>query len=165
MDKLLGIKGHEDYQSIGLRTYNDECRKIIMRYSTQWRDIVSRYGRWIDFDNDYKTMDIGYMQSIWWIFKRIYDQGFVYRGSKCMPLSTACGTVLSNFEAKQNYMDVTDPSLVVTFPLISEPNTKLLAWTTTPWTLPSNLLLVCNPAFKYLKIQVAQEEVYIYIYI
>jgi len=124
-----------------------------MTYSSEWRKIVTRFGRWIDFDNDYKTMDPTFMESVWWAFKQIYDRGLVYRGSKIMPFSTACNTVLSNFEAGQNYKDIADPAIIVTFPLVENPEVSLVAWTTTPWTLPSNLALAVNPTFDYVYIQ------------
>ena len=124
-----------------------------MTYSKEWEQIVGRFGRWIDFKNDYKTMDCKYMESVWWTFKEIYDQGLVYRGARIMPFSTACNTVLSNFEAGSNYQDTKDPSVFITFPLLDEPDTSLMAWTTTPWTLPSNLACAVNPEFDYLKIK------------
>merc|ERR1719489_523526 len=120
-----------------------------MRYSGEWRTIITRVGRWIDFDNDYKTLYPWYMESIWWVFGQLYAKGFVYRGVKVMPFSTACSTPLSNFEAGQNYKDTQDPSVVVSFPIVSGVaaggEARLVAWTTTPWTLPSNLALCVNP--------------------
>lgn len=124
-----------------------------MTYSKEWETIVGRFGRWIDFQNDYKTMDTTYMESVWWAFKQIFDKKLVYRGSRIMPFSTACNTVLSNFEAGSNYKDTKDPALYITFPLVDEPTASLIAWTTTPWTLPSNLACAVNPDFVYLKIK------------
>jgi isoleucyl-tRNA synthetase len=98
-------------------------------------------------------MDLNFMESVWWVFKQIFDKGFLYRKCKIMPYSAACSTVLSNFEAGMNYQDVNDPSIYISFPLISDPETKLLAWTTTPWTLPSNLALAVNPKMEYNKIK------------
>ena len=106
----------------------------------------------VDFDNDYKTMDKDFMESVWWTFKQIFDKGLVYRGSKIMPFSTACNTVLSNFEAGSNFKEVSDPAIIVSFPLIDDPETSFIAWTTTPWTLPSNLAVAVNPNFTYVKI-------------
>jgi len=133
-----------------------------MTYSKEWEKIVGRFGRWIDFENDYKTMDHWYMESVWYAFKQIFDKNLVYRGSRIMPFSTACNTVLSNFEAGSNYKDAKDPALFITFPLVDEPTTSLIAWTTTPWTLPSNLACAVNPDFVYLKIH-DQEKDKIYI--
>ena len=123
-----------------------------MRYASEWEKVVGRLGRWIDFENDYKTLYPWYMESIWWIFKQMYNKGLVYQGVKVMPYSTGCNTPLSNFESGQNYKDVVDPSIVVAFPLIDEPGVCMLAWTTTPWTLPSNLALCCNPTFEYVEV-------------
>jgi isoleucyl-tRNA synthetase len=92
------------------------------------------------------------MESVWWVFKQLYEKGLVYRGCKVMPYSTGCTTVLSNFEANLNYKEVNDPSIYITFPIKSEPNVKFLAWTTTPWTLPSNLGIAVNPEFEYVKV-------------
>lgn len=138
---------------MGIDKYNEACKSIVMRYSGEWRYTVGRFGRWIDFDNDYKTMDLKFMESVWAVFKNIWDKGYVYRGCRVMPYSAACNTVLSNFETQQNYKDVNDPSVFVTFPLLKDPEVSFLAWTTTPWTLPSNLALAVNPEFTYLKIK------------
>jgi isoleucyl-tRNA synthetase len=123
-----------------------------MTYSKEWEHIVGRFGRWIDFKNDYKTMDCKFMESVWWAFKQIYNKDLVYRGSRIMPFSPACNTVLSNFEAGSNYKDTKDPAIYVTFPMVEDPNTNFIAWTTTPWTLPSNLALAVNSGFTYLKV-------------
>mmetsp|Transcript_21805 Transcript_21805/g.20950 ORF Transcript_21805/g.20950 Transcript_21805/m.20950 type:complete len:137 (+) Transcript_21805:519-929(+) len=96
-------------------------------------------------------MDLNFMESVWWTFKQIYDKGLVYRGQKVMPFSTGCNTVLSNFEAGSNYKNVSDPAVIITFPLVEEPETSFLAWTTTPWTLPSNLALNVNAQLDYVK--------------
>ena len=153
IDKKLKIGNRKEILEMGIDKYNAECRGIVMRYSGLWRDVVNRLGRWIDFDNDYKTMDLSFMESVWWVFKQIFDKGLVYRGSRIMPYSNKCTTVLSNFEAGLNYMDVKDPSIIVTFPVIGEENVSFIAWTTTPWTLPSNLALAVNPEFDYVKIK------------
>jgi isoleucyl-tRNA synthetase len=120
-----------------------------MRCADEWRFTLGRIGRWLDFDNDYKTMDLNFMESVWWVFKQIYDKNLVYRGFKIMPYSTGCTTVLSNFEAKSNYKDITEKSIIVSFEVLLMDNTYLLAWTTTPWTLPSNLALCMNPNIIY----------------
>ena len=129
-----------------------------MTYSADWESIVGRFGRWIDFKNDYKTMDCNYMESVWWAFKQIFDKGLVYRGSKIMPFSPAVNTVLSNFEAGSNYKDTKDPAIYVTFPLVDEPTCSLIAWTTTPWTLPSNLACAVNPEFQYVKLHDTEKD-------
>ncbi|EON96288.1 putative isoleucyl-trna synthetase protein [Phaeoacremonium minimum UCRPA7] len=152
IDKKLGISGKAGVMELGLAKYNEECRSIVMRFSGEWRRFIERLGRWIDFDNDYKTMDTNFMESEWWAFKTLFDKGMVYRGHRVMPYSTVLCTALSNFEANQNYQDVTDPAVVVNFPLVDDPKTSLLAWTTTPWTLPTNLALATHPEFEYVKI-------------
>lgn len=153
IDKALGIKGPDDVKKLGIENYNAECRKIVMRYSEEWETIVTRMGRWIDFKNDYKTMYPWFMESVWFIFKQLYNKGLVYKGVKVMPYSTACNTPLSNFESGQNYKEVVDPAVVVNFPLDDEPNVSMIAWTTTPWTLPSNLALCVNPEMIYVKLK------------
>jgi isoleucyl-tRNA synthetase len=153
IDKRWNIKSSQEREAIGVAEYNRRCREIVMTYSAEWEQIVGRFGRWIDFQNDYKTMDTNFMESVWWTFKQIHNKGLVYRGSRIMPFSTACNTVLSNFEAGSNYKDTKDPSVFITFPLVDEPETSMIAWTTTPWTLPSNLACAVNPEFVYLKIK------------
>lgn len=152
IDKKLGITGKEDVMKMGIDKYNAECRSIVMRYAGEWRRTVRRLGRWIDMDNDYKTLYPEFMESVWWAFKELYKKDAVYRGMRVMPYSTGCTTPLSNFEAQQNYKDVNDPAVTVGFPLLDDENTWLVAWTTTPWTLPSNLCLAVNPNLEYVKI-------------
>ncbi|KAJ2622290.1 isoleucine--tRNA ligase, partial [Coemansia sp. RSA 1694] len=153
INKALNINGREGALAMGIDNYNAECRAIVMRYASEWRSTVERLGRWIDFDNDYKTLDTSFMESVWWVFKQLHSKGLVYRGMKVMPFSTGLGTTVSNFEAQLNYKDVPDISVVVAFPLKNDPQVSLLAYTTTPWTLPSNCALCVNPAFEYVKIK------------
>lgn len=162
IDKTLGIKGPEDVAKMGIAEYNKQCRNIVMRYSNEWETSVRRMGRWIDFKNDYKTLYPWFMETVWWVFRQLYDKGLVYRGVKVMPFSTACNTPLSNFESHQNYKDVQDPSVIVNFPLLENEEVALIAWTTTPWTLPSNLALCVNPEYLYVKVKDnATEKTYI----
>jgi isoleucyl-tRNA synthetase len=115
---------------------------------------LQRLGRWIDFKNDYKTLEPWYMESVWWVFKTLFEKGLVYRSFKVMPYSTACNTPLSNFEAGLNYKeDTVDPAIVVSFPRVDDPTTSFLAWTTTPWTLPSNLALCVHPTLDYVTVR------------
>ena len=147
---------------MGVEKYNEHCRGIVMRYSKEWENVITRFARWIDFKNDYKTMDITFMESVWYVFKQLFEKGVVYRGRKIMPYYNACTTVLSNFEVQQNYKDVPDPSIHVSFVVKNDPTVKLLAWTTTPWTLPSNLALAVNPEFVYVKVKdVKREDIFI----
>ncbi|WFD36423.1 isoleucine--tRNA ligase [Malassezia cuniculi] len=152
IDKKLGITGRDDVMNMGIPKYNAECRAIVMRYQQEWRATVERMGRWIDFDNGYKTMDPRFMESVWWVFKSMFDKELVYRGLRVMPYSTGLTTPLSNFEAGSNYKEVQDPAVTVAFVLVDDPSTAFLAWTTTPWTLPSNLALCVNPDLTYIKI-------------
>jgi isoleucyl-tRNA synthetase len=154
IDQKLGIKSKEDVMKMGVAAYNAECRSIVQRYTSEWETTVKRMGRWIDFKNSYKTMDVNFMESVWWVFSELHKKGLVYRGYKVMPYSTGCTTPLSNFEAGLNYKDVSDPAVVVSFPLLNvEPKTSFVAWTTTPWTLPSNLALAVNSKFTYVKVK------------
>ncbi|KAJ8957846.1 hypothetical protein NQ318_001842 [Aromia moschata] len=152
IDKTLGITGPQDVEKLGIDKYNAECRKIVTRYSKEWEVIMGRMGRWIDFKNDYKTLYPWFMESVWWIFKQLYLKGLVYQGNKVMPYSTACNTPLSNFESGQNYKDVVDPAVTVSLPIVGDPEgAALLVWTTTPWTLPSNLAACVHPELIYAK--------------
>ncbi|CAK7902910.1 hypothetical protein CAAN1_16S02014 [[Candida] anglica] len=152
IDKKLGITGKADVMAMGIDKYNAECRAIVMRYADDWRKTIRRLGRWIDMDNDYKTLYPEFMESVWWAFKELFKKDAVYKGLRVMPYSTGLTTPLSNFEAQQNYKDVNDPAVTIGFPLVDDENTWLVAWTTTPWTLPSNVALAVNPALEYVKI-------------
>uniref|UniRef100_A0AC35UBK5 Isoleucine--tRNA ligase n=1 Tax=Rhabditophanes sp. KR3021 TaxID=114890 RepID=A0AC35UBK5_9BILA len=149
VDKMIGVKGPDDVLKMGIANYNQECRSIVMRYADEWKETVRRTGRWIDFENDYKTMYPWFMESVWWVFSELVKKKLVYRGVKVMPFSTGCSTPLSNFEAGQNYKDVDDPACFVAFKLASCENRYFVAWTTTPWTLPSNLALAVHPDLDY----------------
>lgn len=157
--ELSGVGAIEEF---GIANFNEECRKIVLRYSEEWKTLVARMGRWVDFNNIYRTMDMPFMESVWWVFSQLYEKGLIYEGYKVMPYSAKLGTPLSNFEAGENYKDVDDPSLTVAFELFEEPNTFVLAWTTTPWTLISNLALMAGPAIEYVKIkEIASNRCYI----
>ena len=103
IDKALGLNSREEVLAMGIGVYNSHCRSIVQRYTREWETVVTRLGRWIDFENDYRTMDLSFMESVWWVFKTLFDKGLVYRGYKVMPYSTTCATPLSNFEAGLNY--------------------------------------------------------------
>ena len=151
IDKAFGINSPAQVRAMGIDKYNAECKKIVMRYASEWRIFIDRLGRWIDFDNDYKTMDPTFMESVWWVLKQLFDKGLVYRSYKVVPFSTALSTPLSQHEAQSNYKDTQDPAVVVTFPLLDDPKTSLLAWTTTPWTLPAHVALAANADYEYIK--------------
>ncbi len=153
IEKKHSLSGADTIEAFGIANFNEECRAIVLRYTEEWRMAVLRMGRWVDFDNIYRTMDPSFMESVWWAFKQLYEKGLVYEGYKVMPFSAKLGTPLSNFEAGENYKDVDDPAITVAFQLEDEPNTFFLAWTTTPWTLPSNLALLVAPELDYVKIR------------
>jgi isoleucyl-tRNA synthetase len=148
IDKKLGMSSQDAVKKLGIAGYNDECRSIVQRFTGEWKKTVHRIGRWVDFENDYKTMDTNFMESVWWVFKQLWDKGLIYQGTRVVPFSTALGTVLSNFEAGQNYQDVQDPAITVLFKLDNE-DSYFAAWTTTPWTLPSNLCLCAGADITY----------------
>ena len=152
IDQQLGMSAQDAVARLGVAGYNDACRDIVQRYVTEWRKTISRLGRWVDFDNDYKTMDPWFMESVWWVVKQLWDKGLVYQDYKVMPFSTALGTVLSNFEATSNYQDVQDPAVTVLFKLLDE-DAYVAAWTTTPWTLPSNLALCVGADIDYVRVR------------
>ena len=152
IDKKLKMSAQEAVAKLGVKGYNDECRSIVQRYVAEWRSTITRLGRWVDFDDDYKTMDPWYMESVWWVFKQLWDKGLVYKGFKVMPISTALGTPLANFEVSQNYRDVQDPAVTVLFK-IRDQERYLAAWTTTPWTLPSNLAVCVGDKIDYVLVR------------
>lgn len=156
MEKTLGLKGRADIEAFGIGNFNDACRDIVLRYTSEWRTVVERMGRWVDFDNEYKTMDLPFMESVWSVFKTLWDKGLVYEGFRVVPYSWRVGAPLSNFEANLNYKEVQDPSVTIRFQLDS--GLTALAWTTTPWTLPSNLALTVDPEAEYLLVQEDDEE-------
>ena len=153
LQKELGVRGRAAVEKIGIAEYNRRCREVVLTYAGEWRRVIGRLGRWIDFDNDYKTMDATFMESCWWVFKQLFEKDLVYHGAKVLPYSTALNTPLSKSEAQEDYRDVQDPTVVVSFPLVEDPETSFLAWTTTPWTLPSNIGLCTHPDFEYIKIK------------
>ncbi|MBM3207577.1 MAG: isoleucine--tRNA ligase [Chlamydiae bacterium] len=153
IEKAQQLSGASAIESFGIAKFNEECRSIVLRYTKEWESTVSRMGRWVSFENVYRTMDKNFMESVWWVFAQLFEKGLVYEGFKVMPFSAKLGTPLSNFEANLNYKDVDDPSLTVTFPLEDQPDVSLLVWTTTPWTLPSNLAIMIKKELEYVKIK------------
>ncbi len=152
--EALGVSGAHEIRQLGVDTFNEQCRSMVLKYVEEWRKTVTRMGRWVDFDNDYKTMDTTFMESIWWVFKQLWDQGRIYTSYRIMPYSWKLSTPLSNFEAGSNYKDVQDPAITVRVKVLSgaEPawgETSLLIWTTTPWTLPENLAICAGPDIDY----------------
>jgi isoleucyl-tRNA synthetase len=161
IEKELGIKTKEEILEYGIENYNNKCSNIVMRCIDDWKLGLTRLGRWLDFDNQCKTMDLNYMESLFWIFKQLFDKDLIYKGFKVMPYSNACSTPLSNFEAKSCYKEVTEESIIVSFKLLEKyENTFILVWTTTPWTLPSNLALCINKNIEYIYIYHIEHKKY-----
>ena len=148
IDKKLGMHALDAVKKLGVSGYNDECRNIVSRYASEWEKTITRIGRWVDFENDYKTMNVSFMESVWWVFQQLWNKDLIYQSNRVLPFSTALGTALSNFEAGMNYRDLQDPCVTVLFKLQDE-NTFVSAWTTTPWTLPSNLGLCVGEDIDY----------------
>ncbi len=150
----LKINGAHEIKAFGVDKFNEQCRSMVLRYVDDWRRTVTRMGRWVDFDNDYKTMNPAFMETIWWIFKQLWNQGRVYKSYRIMPYSWKLSTPLSNFEAGSNYKDVQDPAVTVRTAVktgadASWGKTYLLVWTTTPWTLPENLAICAGADLDY----------------
>ena len=159
VEKELGLNGkHEIEEKYSIEKFNDYCRESVMRYSEEWRKFIPMIGRWVDMEDDYKTMDVNYMESIWWVFHELYKKGLIYEGYKSMHICPHCETTLSNFEVTQGYKDIKDISVTAKFELVDEPGTYVLAWTTTPWTLPGNVALAINPDIEYVKVEVNGEK-------
>lgn len=161
IDKKFQMSANDFVAQHGVKKYNDECRGIVDRYVNEWEKTIGRLGRWVDFENDYKTMDLNFMESTWWVFKSIWDKGLIYQGNKIVPYSPALQTALSNFEAGQNYQDIQDPAITILFRTKDDKDTYLAAWTTTPWTLPSNLSLCVHPEIEYVKVKDLEKNIFI----
>ena len=158
MEKELKISGKKEIEDYGIAKFNEACRSIVLRYTGEWRKTVTRMGRWVDFDNDYKTMNPDYMESIWWVVKQLWEKGLIYEGFYILPYCPRCSTVLSNHELNLGgYQEDTDPAITIKFKVKGEDDTYFLAWTTTPWTLPSNQALAVNPDIDYVKVKDGKE--------
>jgi isoleucyl-tRNA synthetase len=165
--QALGWSGAAEIRAKGVAAFNEQCRAMVQTYVGEWRRIVTRMGRWVDFDHDYKTMDRDFMESVWWVFKRLWEsrdaqgRARIYKAHRIMPYDPVLSTPLSNFEAGSNYKDVQDPAITVRLRLRDEQRfgapTWLLAWTTTPWTLPENLALCVGPAITYALVRDAKD--------
>jgi len=169
IEKELNLKTKKDIENIGIKTFNETAKKRVLFYASDWKKIISRIGRWVDMENDYKTMDWQYTESVWWIFKKLYGLGLIYEAYRVVPYCPRCGTPLSNFELNQPdaYKDVEDQSIYVKFKVT--PGQKIgkqkmfndvyfLAWTTTPWTLPGNAALAVGEKINYVKVRIGREK-------
>ena len=169
IEKELGLNSKTDIENYGVANFNEACRDSVLRYVNEWKQTITRLGRWVDFDNDYKTMNPDYMESIWWVMKSLWEKGLLYEGHYILPYCPRCATVLSNHElATGGYKDVHDPAITIRFKVvkagpsinddeITNGKTYFLAWTTTPWTLPSNLGLTAGPDIDYVKVKDGDE--------
>lgn len=158
INKKLELDSRKQTLALGIDKYNAECRSIVKRYSEEWKATVRRIGRWVDMEDPYYTMDASFMQSVWWVFRQLWDKGLVYEGHKVLPYSVGVSTPLSNFEANLNYKDVQDPAITVRCrakkPADDGADLYFLAWTTTPWTLPSNLALAVGDDLDYVEVSI-----------
>ncbi|MEX1120349.1 MAG: class I tRNA ligase family protein, partial [Candidatus Paceibacterota bacterium] len=162
IEKELGLKTKQDIEVYGVEKFNEAARHSIMKDAEDWKKIIPRLGRFVDMDNGYKTMDTPYTESVWWVFKTLFDKGLIYKGFKSMHLCPRCGTTLSNFEVNLGYKDIKDFSVTVKFELIDEPKntpkTFVLAWTTTPWTLPGNTAVAVHEDLEYVTVEQKDAE-------
>ena len=168
--EALGVAGAPEIKALGVDKFNEQCRSMVLKYVNEWEKTVTRMGRWVDFKNDYKTMNPEFMETIWWVFKQLWNQGRVYKSHRIMPYSWKLSTPLSNFEAGNNYKDVQDPTVTVRTRalaatsetmkslLSAEKTVYLLVWTTTPWTLPENLMICAGASIDYVAVRDLTDE-------
>ncbi|MDF2540893.1 MAG: ileS [Herbinix sp.] len=155
VEKKLGIDGKDQIESYGLEPFLKECKESVWKYKGMWEDFSGTVGFWADMDNPYVTYHNDYIESVWWSLKQIWDKGLLYKGFKIVPYCPRCGTPLSSHEVAQGYKDVKEKSVIAKFKVKGTENEYILAWTTTPWTLPSNVALCVNPAETYVKVKVS----------
>lgn len=162
VEKELNLETKKDVEVFGIEKFNEAARNAVLRYEEEWKRYVPRSGRWIDMKQPYMSMHSSYMESVWWIFSELNRKGLTKQGFKPMHLCPRCETTLANFEVNQGYQDVTDISVTALFELVDEPGTYLLAWTTTPWTLPGNVALAIGNNIAYVDVQVeGKQDTYI----
>lgn len=149
VEKELGLKNKKDIEEYGIERFNKKARESVLTYDKEWKEIVPRMARWVDMEKSYKTMDASYTESIWWSFKTLFDKKLIYEGYKSMHICPRCGTTLAISEVGMNYKDIKDISVYVMFELRDDPGTFMLAWTTTPWTLPGNVAVAVHPELEY----------------
>ncbi len=160
VEKELELESHEDVKEYGIDAYNKKCRESVLKYKSLWDYLTRKMAYWVDLEDPYITFDNHYIESVWWAFKRLYDLGLVYKGYKIQWYSPGSETVLSSHEVSLGYEEVQDPSIYVKFPVDGEENTYFLAWTTTPWTIISNMALAVNPDLTYAKIKIDESDEY-----
>ncbi len=165
IEKKLGLASKKDIEDFGIDKFNNDAYQSVLQYEEEWKGIVPRLGRWIDMEKPYKTMDASYTESIWWAWKSLYEKKLAYEGNKMMHICPRCETTLAQSEVGMEYHDVTDISVTAKFELKDEPETFVLAWTTTPWTLPGNTALAINIAIPYVKVRATKNDGVIEFYI
>ena len=161
VEKELGLDGKEQIEQYGVIPFIQKCKESVWKYKGEWEVMSDRMGFWADMDNPYITYDNDYIESEWWALKAIYEKGLLYKGHKIVPYCPRCGTALSSHEVAQGYKEVKETSATVRFRVPDEENTYFLAWTTTPWTLPSNVSLCVNPDVTYAYVRVDGKETFI----
>ncbi len=161
VEKMLGIDGKQEIEKYGIEQFVKKCKESVWKYKSEWERMSDRVGYWVDMEHPYVTYDNDYIESEWWSLKQIYEKGLLYQGFKIVPYCPRCGTALSSHEVAQGYKDVKETSAFVKFPVCGEENTYFLAWTTTPWTLPSNVALCVNAKEEYCKVQSEGEHFYL----
>ncbi|MDX9893592.1 MAG: class I tRNA ligase family protein [Patescibacteria group bacterium] len=159
VEKELGFKTKKEIEEFGIDKFNETCRSKVLQYASEWEKTIPRLGRWVDMTNPYKTMDLEYMESIWWVFKELWDRDLIYQDYKSMHVCPRCETTLSQQEVSEGYKDIKDLSVTAKFELVDEPGTFILAWTTTPWTLPGNVALAINGNLEYLELEIEASNV------
>jgi isoleucyl-tRNA synthetase len=151
-EKRLGISGKREIERLGVAEFNRACRDSVFTYKEDWERLSERIGYWLDYSDPYVTFEPRYIESVWWILQQLSERGLIYRGHKSVPYCPRCGTALSSHEVAQGYEDVEDPSIYFACPLVDDPTTAFIAWTTTPWTLPSNVALALHPGIEYVEV-------------
>ena len=149
VEKELGSKAKIEIEKMGVEKFNELCRSKVLTYVDEWEKVIKRIGRWADMDNAYRTMDLSYMESVWWVFKQLWDKGLIYEGYRSMHVCPRCETTLSQQEVSEGYIDIKDLSAIAKFELLDERGTFVLAWTTTPWTLIGNVALAVGKDIAY----------------
>ncbi|HLN18855.1 MAG TPA: class I tRNA ligase family protein [Patescibacteria group bacterium] len=162
VEKELGYKSKKEIEKLGVEKFNALCRSKVLEYVEEWKKVINRLGRWADMENSYKTMDLSFMESVWWVFKELYDKGYIYEGYRSMHICPRCETTLSQSEVAEGYKTIKDLSAVAKFELIDEPGVYVLAWTTTPWTLIGNVALAIGEKMKYVEVLYNDKERYIF---
>jgi len=157
IEKKLGMNGKQDIEEFGVENFIKECKESVFKYTSMWKEMSEKIGFWVDMEHPYITYENNYIESEWWALKTMWESGLLYKGFKVMPYCPRCGTALSSHEVAQGYKDVTDMTAIAKFKVRDKENTYILAWTTTPWTLPSNAALAVNKNFSYVEAQVGEE--------